>query len=142
MRCEQVNNGLTKVTVRVNRLRAFLWVAFWSRPQKRPAHFAPADVQTSADHRTRNGTLLLSVPLGVLTSTVPEVAPVGTLAVISVAEPTVNSAAVPLKITELVPVRFVPRMTIFAPAMPKVGTVSTNAGRPRDSERMLPSPLE
>jgi hypothetical protein len=27
--CEQLDNGLTKVTVRVNRLRAFLWVAFW-----------------------------------------------------------------------------------------------------------------
>jgi hypothetical protein len=29
VRCEQGNGGLTKVTVRVNRLRAFLWVAFW-----------------------------------------------------------------------------------------------------------------
>jgi hypothetical protein len=27
--CEQVDSGLTKVTVRVDRLRAFLWLAFW-----------------------------------------------------------------------------------------------------------------
>lgn len=29
VRCEQADGGLTKVTVRVDRLRAFLWVAFW-----------------------------------------------------------------------------------------------------------------
>jgi hypothetical protein len=29
VQCEQVDSGLTKVTVRVNRLRTFLWVAFW-----------------------------------------------------------------------------------------------------------------
>ena len=29
VQCEQVDSGLTKVTVRVNRLRMFLWVAFW-----------------------------------------------------------------------------------------------------------------
>jgi hypothetical protein len=29
VRCEQSCDELTKVTVRVNRLRAFLWVAFW-----------------------------------------------------------------------------------------------------------------
>jgi hypothetical protein len=29
VRCEQVDSGLTKVTVRVNRLRAFLWGTFW-----------------------------------------------------------------------------------------------------------------
>lgn len=29
VQCEQVDNGLTRVTVRVNRLRSFLWVAFW-----------------------------------------------------------------------------------------------------------------
>src|SRR5271157_2118968 len=29
VQCEEVDSGLTKVTVRVNRLRAFLWVAFW-----------------------------------------------------------------------------------------------------------------
>jgi hypothetical protein len=29
VRCESVDNGLTKVIVRVNRLRAFVWVGFW-----------------------------------------------------------------------------------------------------------------
>jgi hypothetical protein len=29
VQCEEVDSGLTKVTVRVNRLRTFLWVAFW-----------------------------------------------------------------------------------------------------------------
>src|SRR6202034_693068 len=29
VRFEQVDSGLTKVTVRVNRLRAFLWTGFW-----------------------------------------------------------------------------------------------------------------
>jgi hypothetical protein len=29
VRCEQLDNRLTKVTVRINRLRTFLWVAFW-----------------------------------------------------------------------------------------------------------------
>ncbi|MGH9638459.1 MAG: hypothetical protein ACRD3Y_00235 [Bryobacteraceae bacterium] len=29
VQCEQCDNDLTKVTVRVNRLRSFLWVAFW-----------------------------------------------------------------------------------------------------------------
>jgi hypothetical protein len=29
VQCEQRDNELTKVTLRVNRLRAFLWVAFW-----------------------------------------------------------------------------------------------------------------
>jgi hypothetical protein len=39
---------------------------------------------------TTKATLLLSVPLGVVTSTVPVFAPVGTVAVISVAETTVK----------------------------------------------------
>ena len=30
VRCEPGDNGLTKVTVRIKRLRAFLWVAFWA----------------------------------------------------------------------------------------------------------------
>jgi hypothetical protein len=30
VRCEPSDNGFTKVTLRINRLRAFLWVAFWA----------------------------------------------------------------------------------------------------------------
>jgi len=40
--------------------------------------------------------LLASVPLGVVTSTLPVVAPVGTLVVISVLDTTLKPAAVPL----------------------------------------------
>ncbi len=41
----------------------------------------------------------MSVPVGVMTETVPLVAPVKTVAVISVSETTVNVAGVPLKVT-------------------------------------------
>jgi hypothetical protein len=50
---------------------------------------------------TRKTTLLLSVPLGVVTSTVPVVAPVGTLVVIKEAETTLKTAAVPFPQTGL-----------------------------------------
>ncbi|GEM_PF-3686719 len=43
---------------------------------------------------TRNGLLLLSVPLGVVTVTKPVVAPAGIAVVISVPETMVNAAAV------------------------------------------------
>jgi hypothetical protein len=42
---------------------------------------------------TRNAGLLLSVPVGVTTDTVPVVAPAGTAAVIKVSDSTVNVAA-------------------------------------------------
>jgi hypothetical protein len=66
----------------------------------------------TAFHNTRNATLLFSVSLGVVTSTVPVVAPVGTVAVISVAEATLNSVGVPLNVTELAPVKSLPRIVI------------------------------
>jgi hypothetical protein len=59
---------------------------------------------------TRKATLLLSVPFGVVTSTVPVVAPVGTAVVISELETTLKTAAVPLKVTPVAPVRLVPRI--------------------------------
>src|SRR5882762_8572253 len=60
---------------------------------------------------TRNFLLLFSVPPGVVTTTGPVVAPVGTVAVISELDTTVNAAAVPLNVTLVAPVRLVPRMT-------------------------------
>src|SRR5258708_5747858 len=57
---------------------------------------------------TRKFTLLVKVRLGVVTLTLPVVAPRGTVVLISVAETTVNVAAVPLKVTLVVPVRLVP----------------------------------
>jgi len=66
---------------------------------------------TLAQGITRNGWLLVSVPPNVATVTNPVVAPVGTVATISVAEITVNAAGVPLKFTLVVPVRLFPRTT-------------------------------
>jgi hypothetical protein len=54
---------------------------------------------------TRNGTLLESVALGVVTSIAPDVAPLGTVAVIDVpVEFTVNDADSPLNETAVAPV--------------------------------------
>ena len=58
---------------------------------------------------TRKARLLESVPPGVVTWTWPVVAASGTIVEIWEAETTVNRAAVPLKLTLLAPVRFVPR---------------------------------
>ena len=55
-------------------------------------------------------TLLESVPLGIVTVIVPVVAPLGTIALMYVLDTTVNVAAVPLKLTAVVPVRLFPRM--------------------------------
>ena len=68
----------------------------------------------------RNVLLLFNFADGVTTTTVPEVAPVGTVAVISELDTTVNAADKPLKVTLVVPVRFVPRMTTDAPTLPEV----------------------
>ena len=54
--------------------------------------------------------MLDSVPPGVATWTVPVVAPVGTLVVTREGERTVKAALVPLKVTLVAPVRFVPRI--------------------------------
>jgi hypothetical protein len=65
--------------------------------------------------------LLLSAPLGVFTSTVPVVAPVGTLVVIKEAETTLKTPAVPLNVTLVALVRSVPRILTAAPTLPEVG---------------------
>jgi hypothetical protein len=69
---------------------------------------------------TVKGTLLESVPPGVTTLTVPVVAPVGTVVVISDLDLTVNVADVPLKVTLVEPVRLVPRILTAAPTLPEV----------------------
>jgi hypothetical protein len=68
--------------------------------------------------RTRKGTLLESVPLGIATWTFPLVAPTGTLAAMREGETTVNAAAVPLKLTLVALVRSVPRISTAAPTVP------------------------
>ena len=60
--------------------------------------------------------------LGVVSWTVPVVAPVGTVVVISDGDRTVNAAAAPLKLTLVAPVRLVPRILTLAPTLPAAGT--------------------
>ena len=64
---------------------------------------------------TRKFTLLVSVPLGVVALALPVVAPVGTVVVIKEAETTLKTAAVPLNVTLVAPVGFVPRILTAAP---------------------------
>src|SRR5262245_1936038 len=64
---------------------------------------------------------LLPVPAGVVTLILPELAPVGTVAVIRVADLTVNTAGAPLNLTAVAPVKFIPFTTTLAPAAPVVG---------------------
>src|ERR1022692_159717 len=91
--------------------------------------------------RTLKATLLLSVPLGVVTATVPVVAPPGTVVVISEPDTTVNIAAVPLNFTPIVPVRLVPKMVTGCPTRPDVGFVSTNGLSPTERLKTVPKPL-
>ena len=90
---------------------------------------------------TRKGTLLDSVRLGVFTFTGPVVAPTGTVVVISEFETTWNKAAVPLKVTLVVPVRLFPRISTDVPTLPKVGRVSTKNPSPTPTLKIVPSPL-
>jgi hypothetical protein len=77
--------------------------------------------------------LLLRVDVGVVTLIVPVVAPMGTVAVISVGESTVNDAEIPLKVTLVAPERSVPRMTMVDPAVPGLNTVLTKGASPRET---------
>src|ERR1019366_9283852 len=97
-------------------------------------------VETVSAYVTTNGTSLERTPPGVVTWTAPVVAPAGTLVVISELETTVNVAGVPLKVTLVEPVKFVPRIMTGAPKFPEVGTVSTNGPRPTDRRNTVPSP--
>jgi hypothetical protein len=83
--------------------------------------------------------LLESVLLGVTTWTVPVVAPVGTVVVISELETTSKTAPTPLKLTLVAPVRFVPRSLTVVPTEPEVGSVSTNGPKPTDRLKTVPS---
>src|SRR5580658_2542660 len=92
--------------------------------------------------RTVNGTLLESVPRrGEITWTVPVVASVGTVVVISDLELTLNVAGVPLKVTLVAPVRKLPRILTVAPTLPEVGSVSTNWPSPTFRLKTVPSSL-
>jgi len=65
---------------------------------------------------------LLAVPPGVVSEITPVVAPAGTVAVTCVAEFTAKvTALVPLNLTDVAPVRFVPVITTLVPTEPLVG---------------------
>ena len=64
---------------------------------------------------------LVALPAGVVTPILPDVAPAGTVAVILMAEFTVNTADVPLKVTAVAPVKFAPLTTTLAPTLPLAG---------------------
>src|SRR6476469_7809714 len=73
--------------------------------------------------------LLLAVPPPVVTAIRPVLAPLGTVAVILVAETTVKlAAAVPLKLTAVAPVKLVPVMVTTVPAGPEVGVNEAMVG--------------
>lgn len=65
--------------------------------------------------------VLVAVPPGVVTLMRPVVAPVGTVAVILVAELTMKVAVTPLNLTEVAPVKFVPLIVTVVPTGPDVG---------------------
>ncbi len=109
-------------------------------PNVRLPGWTPAAGAVELAPDTRKGTLLVSVPLGVTTWTFPVVAPTGMVVVISELETTVKVAAVPLKLTLVAPVRFVPRMMTVAPTAPEVGSVWTNGPRPTDRLKTVPQP--
>ena len=70
---------------------------------------------------TVNFVPLVSVPAGVVTEILPVVAPAGTVAVIFVAELTVNVADVPPNLTDVAPVKFVPLIVTDVPTDPLFG---------------------
>ena len=87
---------------------------------------------------TRKIMLLLSDRAGVVTTTLPLVAPLGTVAEISVFETTVNAAGVPLKLTAVALAKLLPRTRTFAPTWAEVGSVSTNGATPMDKLKTVP----
>jgi hypothetical protein len=73
--------------------------------------------------------LLVPVPLGPMTAIGPVVAPTGTVAVICVAESTVNvTALVPLNFTAVAPVKLLPVSVTTEPMAPPGGEKDVTAG--------------
>jgi len=77
---------------------------------------------------TVNELPLVAVPPGVVTVSVPVVAPAGTVAWMEVSELTVKVAPTPLKATALAPVNFVPLIVTLVPTGPLVGAKLAIAG--------------
>ena len=87
------------------------------------------------------GRLLERVPPGNCTWIVPVVAPEGTVAIMSVADFTVNAAVVPWNVTPVALLRLVPRIPTFFPTLAAAGFVSTNGPRPTDRLKTVPALL-
>jgi hypothetical protein len=79
------------------------------------------EVIVGAGGVTLKAVALVAVPPGAVTEIVPVAAPLGTAAVTEVSEPTVNDALVPLNLTLVVPVRFVPVIVTVVPTGPLAG---------------------
>jgi hypothetical protein len=77
---------------------------------------------------TIKSALLVPVPPGPVTEIGPVVAPLGTVAVIWVAEFTVKLAPTPPKATDVAPVKFAPLIDTLAPTCPLVGAKELIAG--------------
>jgi hypothetical protein len=86
--------------------------------------------------------LLFSFPTDEVRVTVPVVAPAGTVAVTSELETTVNTAAVPLKLTEVVFARLFPTIVTTVPTDAEVGNVATNGRRPVEISNTVPMSSE
>src|SRR5436305_892668 len=71
---------------------------------------------------------LVALPTGVVTLIGPEVAPVGTGAVSWVSALTVKLAAVPLKLTAVVPLKLLPLIVTTVPTGPLVGVKEVMVG--------------
>src|SRR6185312_13355671 len=77
---------------------------------------------------TVNDAVLAPVPAGVVTAIGPVAAPAGTVAVIWVAELTVNVAALPPKVTAVAPVKPLPVLVTDVPTGPEVGVNEETVG--------------
>src|SRR5206468_9993996 len=80
---------------------------------------------------TVNDPELVPVPAGLLTATVPVLAPAGTVAVMLESEATVNVAGVPLKLTAVAKVNPLPVIVTDVPTGPEAGaSEETDGGEP------------
>src|SRR5579872_2836892 len=87
---------------------------------------------------TRKGTLLVRVPVGVVTVTGPVVPPAGIVAVISVSDLTVKEIEVPLSETFVVPVKPWPRIGPVWATYPELRTNPKNGLRFVERLKMVP----
>ena len=78
---------------------------------------------------------LVPAPAGVVTLIVPELAPAGTVAVIRVAELTVNAAEVPLNLTAVAPVKFAPFTATLGADRAAGRREARDPGRHREARR-------